>query len=83
MGAIYILEGILIYMYGFDHNPPHIHAFYSGDEIIINIGDRFVKGQAPSKVIRKLNEFIDTHEEELLALWEKAQRGETIEKIQH
>jgi hypothetical protein len=24
MGAIYIIEGILIYIYGFDHNPLHI-----------------------------------------------------------
>ena len=83
MGAIYILEGIMIYMYGFDHNPPHIHAFYAGSEIIINIGNREVKGSAPSRIIRKLNEFIDANEAKLMELWERAQRGETITKIQH
>ncbi len=24
MGAIFILNGLLIYIYAFDHNPPHL-----------------------------------------------------------
>ena len=30
MGSIFIIQGILIYIYAFDHNPPHIHV-KSGD----------------------------------------------------
>ncbi|MCW4080473.1 DUF4160 domain-containing protein [Prevotella copri] len=26
MGAVYVIQGILIYIYAFDHNPPHIHV---------------------------------------------------------
>ena len=26
MGSIFIIEGILIYIYAFDHNPPHLHV---------------------------------------------------------
>ena len=26
MGSIFIIQGILIYIYAFDHNPPHIHV---------------------------------------------------------
>ena len=33
-------------------------------------------GQAPSKVIAKVSEWIDLHEAEILTLWERAQRGE-------
>ena len=25
MGAVFAIQGILIYIYAFDHNPPHIH----------------------------------------------------------
>ena len=37
MGAIYIIEGILIYIYGFDHNPPHIHVKCGDGEFTITI----------------------------------------------
>ncbi|MCC8113102.1 MAG: DUF4160 domain-containing protein [Bacteroidales bacterium] len=46
MGSIYILEGVLIYIYGFDHNPPHLHIRHGDEEFIINIKDRKVEGNA-------------------------------------
>lgn len=52
MGAIFIINGLLIYIYAFDHNPPHIHVKYGGEEFTINIGDRFVEGRAKSKHIK-------------------------------
>ena len=81
MGAIYILEGLMIYLYGFDHNPPHIHVKTGGDEFTITLADRIVEGRAKSKHIKMINDFIDTHIDELNELWEKAQRGERITKI--
>lgn len=41
-----------------------------------------VDGQAPAKVIAKVNEWIDLNENAILSLWEKAQRGEQIEKLE-
>ena len=81
MGAIFIINGLLIYIYAFDHNPPHIHVKHGEEEFTINIGDRFVEGRAKSKHIKLINEFIDDHAAELLELWDKAQRGERITKI--
>lgn len=81
MGAIYILEGLLIYLYGFDHNPPHIHVRRGSEYFTITIKDRVVEGRAKSKSIALVNEFLDIHEAEVMALWEKAQRGEQISKI--
>ena len=26
MGSIFVIQGLLIYIYAFDHNPPHIHV---------------------------------------------------------
>ncbi|MBO5595115.1 MAG: DUF4160 domain-containing protein [Prevotella sp.] len=81
MGAIYIIEGILIYIYGFDHNPPHIHVKCGEGEFTITIKDRIVEGRAKARVIQVVNRFLDDHESEVMAIWEKAQRGEKIEKI--
>lgn len=81
MSAIYILEGLLIYLYGFDHNPPHIHVRRGGEEFTITIKDRIVEGRAKAKSIAMVNEFLDQHESKVMELWEKAQRGEKITKI--
>ena len=81
MSALYILEGLLIYLYGFDHNPPHIHVRRGGEEFTITIKDRIVEGRAKAKSIAMVNEFLDQHESEVMELWEKAQRGEKITKI--
>lgn len=81
MSAIDIIRGILIYMYGQDHNPPHLHIKDGGNWFIITIKDRMIAGKASSKTICIINEYIDEHENQLLELWNKAQRGETIEKV--
>lgn len=81
MGSIFVINGLLIYMYAFDHNPPHIHVKHGGGEFTINIDDRFIEGRAKSKHIKLINEFIDIHKTELLELWDKSQRGERITKI--
>lgn len=81
MSAIDIIRGILIYMYGQDHNPPHLHIKDGGNWFIITIKDRMVTGTASSKTIHIINEYIDEHEAQLLEIWDKAQRGETIEKV--
>ena len=82
MGSIFIINGILIFMYGFDHNPPHIHIRSGAeDEFTITIQDRIVEGKAHSKTIAIINQFIDEHLQELLDLWEIAQKGGKINKI--
>lgn len=48
----------------------------------MSILDRLVNGQAPAKVIAKVNEWVDLHEDEILTLWEKAQCGEALYKLE-
>ena len=81
MGSIFIIQGILIYIYAFDHNPPHIHVRSGTDNFSITIRDRIIEGKARSKTVAIINEFIDGHEAELMELWGRAQRGEKITKI--
>ena len=83
MGSIFIIQGILIYIYTFDHNPPHIHVKSGDGEFTITIKDRIVEGKAKSKTIQLVNSFMDEHEEEIMEIWNKAQRGEKINKIRH
>lgn len=63
-------------MFGFDHNPPHIHVQYGEYKFTITLEERIVKGSAPSSVIQEVNEFMDSHMSELKDLWEKASKGE-------
>ncbi len=81
MGSIFVIQGILIYIYGFDHNPPHIHVRSGTDDFSITIKDRVIEGTARSKTVAIINQFMDEHENELMDLWEKAQNGEIIKKI--
>lgn len=74
--------GIIVSLYWRDHNPPHIHFTYGGYECSISVIDRIVDGKAPSKVITKVNEWMDLHESEILSLWEKAQKGEKLFQIE-
>ena len=45
MGSIFIIQGILVYIYAFDHNPPHIHVKSGDGEFTITIKDRIVEGK--------------------------------------
>ena len=81
MGSIFVIQGVLIYMYAFDHNPPHIHVHSGNGDFTITLKDRIVEGRAKAKTIQIVNDFIDEHIAELEDLWEKAQNGEPINKV--
>ncbi|MBO4772212.1 MAG: DUF4160 domain-containing protein [Bacteroidales bacterium] len=81
MGSICVIQGLMIYIYAFDHNPPHIHVRSGTDNFSITISDRIIEGTARSKTIKIINDFIDEHESELMDVWARAQRGELITKI--
>ncbi|MCM1356768.1 MAG: DUF4160 domain-containing protein [Staphylococcus sp.] len=73
--------GIILSLYWRDHNPPHVHFTYGNYECSISVFDRIVEGSAPAKVIVKVNQWMDLHEDEILSAWEKAQKGEKIDRI--
>ena len=77
MPTISIFFGIIVQMYWNDHAPPHIHAWYQGNEALISIeiGD-LLQGGMSRKALRLLREWIGEHRQELLDNW---QRGENLE----
>lgn len=81
MGSVFVIQGILIYIYAFDHNPPHLYVRSGDGKFTITIKDRIVEGKAKARTIQVVNQFIDEHLDEINEVWDKAQNGKRIEKI--
>lgn len=73
--------GIIIAMFGEDHNPPHFHVRYGDYEATITIKDGIVKGELPRKVLKYVFLWMDEHKDELLNNWHRLQNGEEAKKI--
>jgi hypothetical protein len=44
------LNGVTFYIYADDHNPPHVHAYYGDDAILLVIATgETLQGSLPSK----------------------------------
>jgi hypothetical protein len=59
-----------------DHNPPHFHAYYGGQEISINIEDGKVKGEFPRRALKLVYDWYDLHKNEIMENWNRAKNGE-------
>lgn len=75
--------GIVIRMYISEHAPPHFHAVYGGRKISIGIAPpvKVLKGKASPRVLALVREWALLHQVELLENWERARRGEPLQKI--
>lgn len=74
--------GIIIRMYFDDHNPPHIHAEYSGKKAVVDFDGNVTKGGLESRTATKLvREWIDLHVSELEKSWELAVESQPLDKI--
>ncbi|MEI7525228.1 MAG: DUF4160 domain-containing protein [Mariniphaga sp.] len=85
MAIISMFYGIIISMYYMDnkqHNLPHIHVKYQDEEAVISILDGLLlDGTLKINKMKLVLAWIEIHNEELIADWELATRGETIFKI--
>lgn len=67
--------GIRIMIRFLDHNPPHFHAQYQQDKVIVEIQDGKVKGEMSERALRMVLEWLAMHREELLVAWQQAANG--------
>ena len=85
MPSISMFFGIVIYMYFKDnrqHNKPHIHARYQGNEAVFTIPDgELLEGNIPNSKKRLVQAWIELHKDELVANWELTVSGEQPYKI--
>lgn len=83
MPTICMFRGIKIFMNWQDHQPPHFHAVYGGEEVLVTIKDlEVVAGTMPGKQLKMLLGWAAFHQEELLENWELASKKQELFPIE-
>ncbi len=74
--------GIVISMYYDDHNPPHFHVRYGGDQATIEIASlRVLAGRLAPRVLGLVVEWASQHQPELMDNWDAARNDRPPRKI--
>jgi Domain of unknown function (DUF4160) len=84
MPTISMFFGIIVRMYcsPSEHNPPHIHVYYQKHKAIVDIQTcEVTDGSLPRRQTKMALAWAEIHQEELMADWELASKGELPFKI--
>jgi len=74
--------GIVIRMYFDEHNPPHFHAIYAGNEAQVGIDPILVvEGKLPNRAASLVIEWAGLHQRELLHNWHRLRSDQPIQGI--
>ena len=86
MPTISMFYGIIIRMLFMDtqkHHLPHLHIEYQGQQAVVSLPDALLlEGELPPKKLRLVQAWIAIHEEELMADWALAVKGEPVFPIE-
>lgn len=83
MPTISMFRGIKIFMNWREHQPPHFHATYGGNEVLISIKElEVLDGNIPSKQLKMLLGWAAFHQEELMENWELAESKQELFTIE-
>lgn len=86
MPTISMFYGIIVSLYFQDnrrHHRPHIHAKFQREEAVIAIPEGDVlEGSLPPGKLKMVLAWVEIHQDELMADWELAVRGEQPFKIE-
>jgi hypothetical protein len=78
--------GIIVRMLFMDtqqHRLPHLHVEYQGQQAVVSIPEGgLLAGDMPAKKLRLLQAWITIHEDELMANWALAVKGEPVFPIE-
>jgi hypothetical protein len=75
--------GIVVRMFWDDHDPPPFHAYYSGEEALIDIQNLSVfAGRLSPRALGLVIEWATLHQRELLDDWRRARRQARLRKIE-
>ncbi len=78
-----MFRGIKIYINWREHRPPHFHATYGGDEVIVSINElEVIEGSIPHKQLKMLLGWAAFHQEELLENWALAEKMQELFPIE-
>jgi len=75
--------GIAIYLYYREHSPPHFHALYAGEEVLVRIDDFSVlAGRIGPRAMGLVVEWASQHQDELRQVWQQAADHQPLDKIE-
>ena len=75
--------GVIIAMFYSEHNPPHFHARYGGDNVAIDIRTlQVLEGRIPPRALGLVVEWASQHQDELMQDWDLARNEQQPKKIE-
>ena len=82
MPTISIFFGFVVQMYWRDHNPPHIHVYYQGQEALVAISSgEIIAGSLPKAGIRLIRDRVLSRQAELQANWARGRQLQPFERV--
>jgi len=81
MPEISRFHGIVIGMFYEEHGRPHFHARFGDFKISVEIEQRVVRGEFPGSALRRVLDWVDLHQSELLDNWQRARTGAPLQRI--
>jgi len=85
MPVLSMFYGIIVRMYmekSSRHSLPHIHAEYSGEEVVVALDGKVLEGAMPSAKMKLLDAWMEIHRDDLAANWRLLANGEQYFKIE-
>ncbi len=83
MPTICMFRGIKIYINWNDHMPPHFHAKYGNEEVLVSINDiELIEGTMSNKQLKMLLGWAALHQDELLENWKLAENKQELFTIE-
>ena len=74
--------GIVIKMFYDDHNPPHFHAEYEGNLVLVDIRTLSAfSGRLSPRAMGLVIEWAILHQQELFTDWERARSQQKLQNI--
>jgi len=84
MPVLSIFYGIIVRMYreaGGRHSLPHIHAEFSGNEVVVALDGTVLEGEIPKGKMKLLEAWMEIHRDDLEANWKLLSGGEQFFRI--
>jgi len=85
MPVLSLFYGIIVRMYNEadgKHHKPHIHAAFSGEEVVVALDGEVLEGGIPNNKMHLLLGWMDIHRDDLAANWELLESGEQHFRIE-
>ena len=86
MPVISMFYGIIVAIYFMAnrrHKQPHFHAKFQEHEVVVGIpAGEILEGSLPGPKMKLLLAWVEIHQDELMADWELASKGENPYKIE-